>query len=81
MTLSWPEINGRWEKAFMGKLIGAPNANTPPATHAFSGHLLDRTLNPGASKTVRLEFLDGVKGGPYAATFYFDNGCSRFDRN
>jgi hypothetical protein len=81
MTLSWPDINGRWTKVFFGKLIGSPNADTPPATHSFSGHLTDRTLYPGDSKTIRLEFMNGVKGGQYAATFYFDNGCARFDRN
>ncbi|MBN2043493.1 MAG: hypothetical protein JW757_00630 [Anaerolineales bacterium] len=81
MTLSWPTINGRWNKVYLGGLIGSPNAESPPATHVFYGHLSLRTLQPGDSKAVRLEFEEGVKGGPYSATFYFDNGCSSFARN
>lgn len=83
MVLTWPVINGNWQKVSLGGAnIGNPQAAPPTGSIVFGNNPEKRTFISGQTTLMVNDFSEttfAVSG--YSATFTFDIGCSKSASN
>ena len=78
MGMAWPPNNGDWIKVVYGD-FGEEEPNLPPGlTYTFQETRSQRTIQPGGSLDLAVQFATENNAGEYSASFYFDIGCSTF---